>query len=227
MQMNLDYRRYAFASFSAVPPPAPTRVDTVVFDLGGVLIDWNPRHLYRTLFDDEARMERFLAEVCSPAWNDAQDRGRDWREAVDGLSATFPDERARIAAFDARWPETLGGALEGTVALLDALRREAGVRLFALTNWSQSKFPLARERFDFLQWFEGIVVSGEEGMAKPDAAIFERTCQRFGLVPARTLFIDDAPRNVEAARALGWQAVRFESPAQLADALRAYGLLAR
>jgi len=223
--MRSLYRHDAFASFSAVPSPVPRAdIDAVVFDLGGVLIDWNPRHLYRRMFDVDAEMERFLAEVCSPAWNDAQDRGRSWREAVDGLSALHPQERARIEAFDTRWAETLGDALQGSVDVLAALRRETGLRLFALTNWSQEKFPLARARFEFLQWFEDIVVSGEEGMAKPDAAIFERTRQRFGLDPALTLFIDDSVRNVDAARALGWQVEQFQSPSQLAAALRARGL---
>lgn len=205
---------------SATVPAAhsnrPT-VDTVVFDLGGVLVDWDPRYLYRTLFDDEAAMERFLAEVCTPQWNLAQDAGRPWAEAVAELSAQHPHHAEHIAAYHTRWLDTLRGPIQPTVDLLAELR-ERGVRLYALTNWSQETFPLARERFDFLGWFEGIVVSGEERLIKPDPAIFHRLIQRYAIEPARTLYIDDSPKNVVAAEALGMHGWHFQG----ADALRAH-----
>lgn len=197
----------------------PPDVDAVVFDLGGVLIDWNPRHLYRQLFDDAAAMERFLAEVCSPAWNARQDAGRPWDEAVAELAARYPEQAALIAAFRDRWDEMLGGEIAGSVALLAELRGH-GVPVYALTNWSQQTFPVAQARYPFLGWFGGIVVSGEEGLIKPDAAIYARMLQRFGLDPARTAFIDDAPANVAAAAALGLRALQFRDPERLRADLR-------
>ena len=201
-------------------------IDAVVFDLGGVLIDWNPRYLYRRLFDDEAAMERFLAEVCNGAWNEQQDAGRPWREAVDSLSAQFPRHAPLIAAYRDGWRDMLGGAIQGSVDLLAELKTR-GVRLYALTNWSHETFPHAKgiERFDFLHWFEGIVVSGEERMVKPDPRIYRRLFERYALDPARTIYIDDARRNVDAAAALGMRAWWFRDPAGLRGWLAAQGLV--
>lgn len=218
----------ALPNIEAVVEPATggsaAPVTCVVFDLGGVLIDWNPRYLYRKLFASEAAVEQFLDQVCSGAWNDAQDRGRPWDEAVALLSEEKPEFAAQIAAYRDRWEETLGDALHETVQLLAALRESGQVRLLALTNWSRETFPVARARFPFLAWFEGIVVSGEEGLAKPDPEIFELMRARYGLVPAQTMFIDDSARNVEAAARLGYRAVRFTDAGQLQQALRQAGL---
>jgi 2-haloacid dehalogenase len=203
--------------------PAP-RVSAVVFDLGGVLIDWDPRYLYRSLFDDEAEMEEFLATVTTPEWNRAQDAGRPWAEAVEELAQRHPERRQLIAAYWERWHETLGDAIGPTVEVLDELRR-SGVRLFALTNWSGETFPVARPRYPFLEWFEGIVVSGDERLIKPDPRIFNLLVERYGLDPATTLFIDDHPANVEAAAALGFQAVPFVGADTLRKDLRRHGLL--
>lgn len=193
-----------------------------VFDLGGVLIDWNPRYLYRQVFDDPVQMEHFLAHVCTPEWNACQDAGRSWDEAVDELSARFPHEAARIALYRDRWEDTLGDAIAPTVAVLDELRA-AGVALYALTNWSAQTFPVARRRFPFLAWFDGILVSGEERLAKPDPAIFRLLLSRFGIDPAGTAFIDDAPRNVAAASAAGLRGVQFTDAQRLREDLRALG----
>ena len=144
----------------------------MVFDLGGVLIDWDPRHLYRQLFEDPDEMEAFLAEVTTAEWNAHQDAGRPWAEAVGILVAEHPERRELIEAFHRRWPEMLAGEIPGTVEVLADLRA-AGIRLVALSNWSAEMFPVARERFDFLAWFEGIVISGEVGVNKPDRRIFE------------------------------------------------------
>lgn len=199
--------------------------DTVVFDLGGVLVDWNPRHLYRKLFDgDDAAMERFLAEVCTGAWNEQQDAGRSWNEAIASLSAEHPAHAPLIAAYRSRWEEMLGAPMTDSIAVLGELRGR-GTRLYALTNWSQETFPIALERFDFLHWFAGIVVSGEERLCKPDPAIFRRLLARFGIVPERTVYIDDAPRNVDAARQLGMHGVLFRDAAGLREALGQAGLL--
>lgn len=203
-----------------------TPVDTVVFDLGGVLIDWDPRHLYRRLFTDESAMEEFLATVCTPAWNAEQDRGRPFAEAVADLSARHPEHADLIAAYHERWEEMLAGAIPGSVALLEELR-DADVRLLALTNWSGETFPVARERYGFLDWFDGIVVSGHERAVKPDTELFARLCRRFDVEPARALFIDDSPANVEAAARLGFRVLRFTSPEGLRADLADLGLVRR
>ncbi|WP_045765313.1 HAD family hydrolase [Xanthomonas albilineans] len=202
---------------------AVSNIDTVVFDLGGVLIDWNPRYLYRRLFAQEAQMEHFLREICSPQWNERQDAGRPWHEAVAELSALHPAHAPMIAAYHARWPEMLGGALDDTVAVLEELRG-CDVRLYALTNWSHETFPIARERYPFLAWFEGVLVSGEERLVKPDPAIFALLCARYAITPSRAVFIDDAPRNVHAAAGIGMQALQFRDAATLRAALIALGL---
>jgi 2-haloacid dehalogenase len=200
-------------------------LSAVIFDLGGVLIDWNPRYLYRKLFDgDDEAMERFLAEITSPAWNAEQDAGRTWREAVETLGAIHPDHRDLIAAYDERWEETLGGPIEGTVEILAELRR-AGVRLAALSNWSAEKFPLARPRYPFLEWFETIVISGEIGVSKPDPRIFRHLLEMTGLPAERCVFVDDSAANVRAAADLGMTAIRFEDPETLRVDLGDLGLL--
>ena len=201
-----------------------TRPTIVVFDLGGVLIDWDPRHLYRELFDDPDEMEAFLAEVTTAEWNAHQDAGRPWAEAIEILVAEHPERRELIEAFHRRWPEMLAGEIPGTVEVLADLRG-AGVRLVALSNWSAETFPTARERFDFLAWFEGIVLSGEVGVNKPDPRIFEHLVERFGIEPAAALFIDDSAANVDAARALGFSAIRFTDAAALRSELGRRGLL--
>jgi 2-haloacid dehalogenase len=200
------------------------RVDTVIFDLGNVLIGWNPRQLYRQLFDDEAEMEWFLREVCSSAWNEQQDAGRSWAEGTALLRAQFPEHAALIDAYHLRWEETLLGPIEDSVALLAELRGR-GVRLLALTNWSQETFPVAMERYAFLQWFEGIVVSGEEKLIKPDPRIYQRLLDRYGVDPATALYIDDSARNVAAAEALGMHGWWFRDAAGLRERLLQLELL--
>ena len=199
-------------------------VKAVVFDLGGVLIDWDPRYLYRKLLDDEAAVEEFLATVCTPEWNAEQDRGRPFAEGVAELVQRHPVHAAAITAFHERWPEMLGGAVGSSVEVLAELRA-AGVPVYALTNWSAETFGIARERFEFLEWFDGVLVSGEERMIKPDPAIFRLLLDRFGLDPAATFYVDDSEPNVDAAGRLGFDAVRFTTPAQLRRDLEARGLL--
>jgi 2-haloacid dehalogenase len=200
------------------------RIDTVVFDLGGVLIDWNPRRLYRRLFgEDVDGMERFLAEVCNQAWNERQDAGRSWDEAVAEANAAHPKDAAFITAYRDRWEEMLGEPFGDSVTVLDELRA-AGVRLYAVTNWSQSTFPYALARYPFLRWFEGIVVSGEEGMIKPDPAIFRLLLSRFRIEASHSVFIDDTQKNVMAAARLGFHAILFHSAPQLRRDLASLGL---
>jgi 2-haloacid dehalogenase len=204
---------------------AATRPRAVVFDLGGVLIDWNPRYLYRTLFGgDTAAMEHFLTHICSPAWNHEQDAGRSFAEGRDELVRRFPEARSLIEAWRERFAETLGGPIAGTVEILAALR-DRGVPLYALSNWWAETFPIARARFDFLAWFDGIVISGEVGIAKPDPRIFAHLLETCGLRADATVFIDDLPINVAAAAAAGLQTILFTDPAALRAALRELDLL--
>jgi 2-haloacid dehalogenase len=198
----------------------------VVFDLGGVLIDWDPRHLYRKLLADEAAVEEFLATVCTPEWNAELDRGRPFAEGVAELVERHPEQAANIAAYHERWPEMVAGDIPGTVEVLAELRA-AGVPLYALTNWSAETFAITRGRFEFLEWFDGLLVSGEERVTKPDPAIFRLLLDRFGLDPAATVFVDDAEANVAAARRLGIDAIRFTGPEDLRRELVARRLLAR
>ena len=195
---------------------------TVVFDLGGVLIDWNPRHLYRKIFASEGEIDDFLARVCPMEWNERQDAGRPFAEAVAERVALFPEHRMAIEAYFGRWTEMLGGAFDGTVEILREQVDRAPV--YALTNWSAETWPHAVERFAFLEWFAGIVVSGDEGCAKPDPRIFEILLDRYSLEPTKTVFIDDNPANIEAASRLGFDAIRFTDSEQLRSALEARGL---
>ena len=195
----------------------------VVFDLGGVLIDWDPRYVYRDLFDDDEAMERFLATVTTPEWNSRQDAGRSWAEGIESLLAEHPAQRVMIETYRDRWPDMLHGAFDANVELLGELRA-AGVRLFALSDWSTETFPIARRRFPFLDWFEGIVLSAEVGATKPDRRMFDELRVRYGVEPAGTVFIDDRAPNVEAAAALGFTAIHYRDPSSLSRALVRAGL---
>jgi HAD superfamily hydrolase (TIGR01509 family) len=199
------------------------KIDTVIFDVGNVLLDWNPRHLYRKLFADEERMEWFLANICTPAWNLEQDRGRSFPEAVRELVARHPEWEREIRAFDERWHEMIAGEIAGSIELLATLKQK-GVRLFALTNFSREKYDETFARFPFLREFEGIIVSGHEGLLKPDSAIFRLLLDRYGREAPRCLFIDDSPRNVEGARRMGMEAVQFTDAASLKRDLERLGL---
>jgi 2-haloacid dehalogenase len=196
----------------------------IVFDLGGVLIDWNPRHLYRKLFDDEAAMEWFLAEVCHDAWNIEQDRGRSFAAAVEEAVLRHPDQRAMIEAYHRRWDEMIAGEITGSVTILEELAA-GGYELHALTNWSAETFPAARARFAFLDRFKTILVSGDERLIKPDARIYQLLLERIGHPAQRCVYIDDSARNVAGAAALGFDAIHFTSPPALRAALVGRGLL--
>jgi 2-haloacid dehalogenase len=202
----------------------PMKEITPVFDIGGVLLEWNPRHLYRKLFAEEAAMEEFLATVCTSAWNLQMDAGRDWGEAVGELVALHPGRRELIEAYHLRWQEMVPHAIEGTVAILRRIKA-AGRPVYAITNFSAEKLDGERRRFDFLDLFDGIVVSSVVRVVKPDPAIFHRLLDDHGLAASATVFIDDSPTNVEGARAVGMQAIRFTSPDALERDLTALGVL--
>lgn len=198
----------------------------IVFDLGNVLLDWSPRYLYSKIFDDEDRLDWFLDNVCTHDWIGELDCGKPFAQGVAERSKLFPQYSAEIAAFDTRWQETLNGEIAGSVRLLEALHDE-GAPIYALSNFSAEKYRETRPRYGFFSRFAGLVVSGEEGLMKPDPAIYRLMLKRFELLPEDCLFIDDRPANVAAARELGIASVRFEDPAQLEAALKSYGLLPR
>ncbi len=202
-----------------------TRRWTVIFDLGGVLIDWDPRHLYRKLFGgDEAAMEEFLGTVCTPDWNERQDAGRSFADAEAELIAAYPGKAALIRAWNARFDEMIPGAIDGAVAVMQELKAR-GTPLYALSNWSAETFAGQPRRFPFLAHFDGIVVSGNEGVIKPDPRIFRLLMDRYKVPAEAAVFIDDNPRNAEAASALGIHGIHFRSHAALRRELAALGLL--
>jgi 2-haloacid dehalogenase len=200
------------------------RGPAIVFDLGGVLIDWNPRHLYRKLIEDEATMEWFLAEVCHSAWNEEQDRGRSFAAAIEEAAARHPEHRPLIEAYFARWDEMMAGPIDGSVVILEELEAR-GHELHALTNWSAETFPFARDRFAFLDRFQNILVSAEVGLIKPDPRIFELLLERIGRRPAECVYIDDNPKNAAGAAAIGLDAIAFEGTDQLRAELARRALL--
>ena len=199
-------------------------IQNVIFDLGGVLIDWNPRYLYRQLLPDEEQVEAFLSTVCTMDWNEEQDGGRPFEEGIAILSQKWPQHQSLIEAYYHRWIEMIGGAIYESVDVLKALQ-EKGVPLYALTNWSAQTFPLIQDDFPFLNWFKGIVVSGEEKVKKPDPAIYQLILNRYELEPTKTLFIDDNKRNIDAADAMGIKTHHFTSSAAMAEALAALELV--
>jgi 2-haloacid dehalogenase len=199
--------------------------EAIIFDLGGVLIDWNPSYLFDTIFDDKEKKKHFFEYICTPQWNEEQDGGRSLKEGTKLLVNLHPEWKEYIEAFYGRWEEMLGGPIHETVDIFRDLKQSGKYRLYALTNWSGELFPIALERYDFLHWFDGRVVSGDEKMRKPFPEFYQLTLNRFNLQPERTLFIDDNLRNVKAAENLGIQAIRFESPAQLRKDLEVRGLI--
>src|ERR1051326_4986479 len=199
--------------------------DTVVFDLGGVLIDWDPRHLYRKLFaGDETAMEHFLANVCTHEWNRCQDAGRSFAEGARLLKAEHSEKAELIDAYFARFDEMMPGPIAGSVEILSELR-DRGTPLYGLTNFSAETYAPAFERFEFLRWFRGILVSGEIGLIKPDPRIFALLIRRFAIDPRSPVNIDDVEPNVIAARPFGLHAIHFTTAASLRAELVALGLL--
>ncbi|MGC1371516.1 MAG: HAD family phosphatase [Candidatus Sulfotelmatobacter sp.] len=187
----------------------------VVFDLGGVLVDWNPRYLYRKLFgEDDAAMEHFLANICTSEWNSQQDAGRSFAEGCALLKSQHPNYAEFIDAWFGRHHEMVAGPIPGSVEILAELRARE-IPLYALSNWSAETFPAARRRFDFLQWFRGILLSGEVRLIKPDRRIFQLFLDTFGIDASQTIYVDDLLPNVEAAKDLGMHGVLFTGPAQL------------
>jgi HAD superfamily hydrolase (TIGR01509 family) len=199
-------------------------VKGVVFDLGGVVIDWNPMHLYRKVFPgDEAKARHFLENVCTGAWNEQQDAGRDLREATAERLALFPSWEREIRAYYGRWIEMIGGPVPGTAELMADIKA-AGLRLFALSNWHSETFAQVRHRFKELDMFEHIVLSGEYGCIKPHPSLYQIALNCYGVPPENLVFVDDSPRNVDGAAQAGLAALVFTDAGKLRTELIALGV---
>ena len=201
-----------------------SRIDTIVFDLGGVLVDWNPEYVYRTIFDNEEDMRWFFRNIATSDWNEEQDAGRSLAEGTEVLVKQFPDHETNIRAYYGRWEEMLGGAIQGTVDILHHLKHNTDYRLYALTNWSAETFPIALKKYDFLHWFEGIVVSGDEKTRKPHLPIYQTLLSRFNIDPAKAVYTDDNMRNLHPAKELGLHTIHFQSPEQFKKELKELGV---
>jgi len=199
------------------------KISSIVFDIGGVLIDWNPRHLFRKIFESEEEMEWFLANVCTYEWNVQQDGGKLFSVATAELQEKFPEYSDKIALYYGRWEEMLDGEIKGTVEILQRLK-SAGMPVYALSNWSHEAFPVAYNRYDFMKEFDGLVVSGYEKLLKPDHAIYRVLMNRYNINPEESVYIDDNKQNADAAAELGFHAVHFNSPGQLRTELRSLGI---
>lgn len=201
----------------------PQQRRIVVFDLGGVLIDWNPRYLFRKLApNNPERVEYFLEHICNLDWNEQQDGGRTFAEAIAETSARHPDWADWINAYWNRWPEMLGSDFSEMVKMFAALKKSK-TPCYALTNWSAETFPMGQAKFEFLSWFDGIIVSGAENLKKPDPEIYRLLCRRFGFSPQEAVYIDDMPRNVDAAYALGFEAIHHQTPEKTIARIRSLG----
>ncbi len=199
-------------------------INTIVFDLGGVLIDWNPDYVYRTIFATEAEMKWFYDNICTPHWNEEQDAGRSIKEGTQLLVDQFPEHEKNIRAFYDRWEEMLGGPLHDTVSLFRKIKDGNKYLTYALTNWSAETFPVALARYDFLHWFNGRLVSGEEKTRKPYPDIYEKLVQRFNIAPEQAVYIDDNVRNLHPAADMGFATIHFQSAQQLENALAELGV---
>lgn len=196
-----------------------TNINAIIFDLGNVLIDWNPAYVFDPMFDDEEKKKFFFQNICTSEWNEEQDAGRSLKEATELLVAKHPEWKEYIEAYYGRWANMLGGPIHETVELFRELKQKEQYKLYALTNWSAELFPIALERYEFLHWFDGRVVSGEEKMRKPFPEFYQVLLDRYSLAPEEALFIDDNLRNVKAAEELGMVSIHFRSPRQLREKL--------
>ena len=200
-------------------------IKNIVFDLGGVLVDWNPDYVYRKIFNnDEIRMRWFYQNICTPDWNEEQDAGRTLAEGTELLVKKFPEQADNIRAYYGRWEEMLGGPIEGTVRILEKLRKNKDLKLYALTNWSHETFPIALARYGFLNWFDGRLVSGEEKTRKPFKKIYELLVSKFSIEPSVSIYTDDNPRNLQPAADLGFHTIHFQSPDLFGNELKKLGI---
>ena len=200
-------------------------INTIIFDLGGVLIDWNPKYVYSTIFEKEKEMEWFFEHICTFEWNEEQDAGRSLAEATNLLIRKYPDHEANIRAYYDRWEEMLGGPIDETVEILRDLKKNPALKLYALTNWSAETFPVALNKYEFLHWFDGRIVSGEEKIRKPFRDIYMRLIEKYSIDPSNALYLDDNQRNLLPAKELGMETIHFQGPEQLRSEFQKLGLL--
>lgn len=202
-----------------------SKIDTIIFDLGGVLIDWNPEYVFLDAFNgDRKKMQWFFDTICTSDWNENQDAGYPLAQGTQDLVDKFPEYKTLIEKFYGEWENMLGGAIEGTVTILDKLIKSNQYKIVALTNWSNETFPIAQKRFEFLHWFQGIVVSGDEKTRKPFKDIYDITLNRFNISPENAIFIDDNLRNIEAANSLNINGIHFKTPELLIQQLKIYNI---
>jgi 2-haloacid dehalogenase len=199
-------------------------ITTIIFDFGGVLIDWNPRNLYRRFFDSAEEMEHFLAEIGFADWNLQQDKGRPFAEGVAELAERFPQHAQLIRAYQDHWEESIGKPIAGSIEIIQKVKMR-GYSVYGLSNWSTETFPRTRAKHDFFDLLDGYLISGEVQLVKPDPAIFRTMLDRIRCMPEECLFIDDAEANIDTARRLGFLAILFQSPAQLEHELQHHGIL--
>lgn len=199
-------------------------ITAIIFDLGGVLIDWNPKYLYRKIFKNEAEMEDFLLKICTSDWNEEQDGGRPLHEATEVLVKEYPEHEENIRAYYDRWIEMLKSPINGTVEIFNKMKESKRFRLHALTNWSAETFPIAQKHYDFLNWFDGVVVSGTEKMRKPIPQFYQLLLNRYNIKATEALFIDDNKRNTDAAKQVGIDSIVFTTPEKLKEELELRGI---
>jgi 2-haloacid dehalogenase len=198
-------------------------INTIIFDLGGVLIDWNPRYVFHdNYFDSPEKRDHFFEHICTPGWNENQDAGHPIAKATEERIVLFPEWEKEIRDYYGRWMEMLGGPIHETVDIFRKLKKDPGLKIYALTNWSAETFPVALERFDFLEWFDGRVVSGEEKMRKPFPEFYQLLLDRYNINPGQALFIDDSLRNIKAAESIGIKGIHFKDHIQLKNELAVY-----
>jgi 2-haloacid dehalogenase len=195
-------------------------LQTIIYDLGGVLIDWNPMYVYKNYFNTKEDLNFFFTNICTAEWNEEQDGGRSIEEANRLLITQYPEWEKAIRDYYERWPEMIKGALKESVDLLYSIKSSNHFKLYALTNWSAETFPIAKERFEFLSWFDGILVSGEEKTRKPFDDFYIKLLTQYGIEKDTTVFIDDNLRNIEAARKLGIPSIHFKEATALHEELK-------
>lgn len=200
-------------------------VTTIIFDLGGVLIDWNPRYLYRTIFKTEEEVDWFLQNICTHDWNEKQDEGYPIAKATEELITQHPEWEKEIRAYYDRWTEMLGGPIQETIEIFRKLKMNTNLKLYALTNWSAELFPIALQRYDFLHWFDGRLVSGEEKTRKPFPEFYKILLDRYDVNPQQAVFIDDNLRNVKGGEVVGIKGIHFQNAQQLSESLNSFGIL--
>jgi 2-haloacid dehalogenase len=199
------------------------KIDTIIFDLGAVLIDWSPMNVYLKAFNsNEKRAQWFLDNICTPSWNVALDGGKDWQEAIEEKVLEFPEYEQYIRLYRDEWELMLQGEITGTVEILEKLKASKKYRLYAITNWSDETFKITFDKYNFLKWFDGIAISGILKMIKPHKEIYLYSIKKFGIVPENSVFIDDNQANINTANALEINTILFKNPEQLEKELKEF-----